>query len=228
MWWEVSREEICMVDCSFCFVCDAVLACFTSGRSAGIPGCAPYHADVAQAEESFRILLGLTDPKATRWDGSLSVNVGEVVRLEPWRFEEGDALQREASGWKLSTRTFKLMTFASRLFWPDPNPVVANGVVATFGQLRPESTVEVKTAQGNFQFRPAELSYGSAVKLLGGRVMVDRVPSSQPVVQPPGDHDYPAAASDREGNVLGGLHEVHAKPEILGYPFGVVRADQGL
>jgi hypothetical protein len=52
-------------------------------------------------EVTCRILLGLTDTESTRWDGSLSVTSGTVVRLEPWRFDDGDTLQD--TSWKLST-----------------------------------------------------------------------------------------------------------------------------
>ena len=76
--------------------------------------------------------------------------------------------------------------------------------------------MEVKAAQENFQFRPADLTYGSTVKLLWGRVMVDQVPVSQQVTPPPGDHDYPAAASDSAGNVWVACVKFSPNPKFLG------------
>src|SRR5215471_973850 len=71
-------------------------------------------------EVSFRIILGLTDTISTPWDGSISVTAGTLTHLEPWRFDEDDALNG-ASSWKLSTHQV-------RLFGSGPNrPVVANG-----------------------------------------------------------------------------------------------------
>ncbi len=162
-----------------------------------------------EEEISFRILMGLTDTKAARWDGSLSVTAGTVARIEPWRFDDDDSLEG-TSGWKLSTHQ-------TRVFGAGANrPVVANGVVATFRNLTLSSEVRVETAQGSFQFHPNDLQYGAALKLLGGRVMVDRVPASSQVTSPPADHDYPATASDREGNVWVAYMKFTPNPKFLG------------
>ena len=160
-------------------------------------------------EVSFRIILGLTDTKSTSWDGSISVTAGTLRHLEPWRFDEDDALNG-ASGWKLSTHQV-------RLFGSGPNrPVVANGFVATFGNLTPGSEIRVQTSQGNFAFHPSDLSYGASAKLLAGRVMVDRVPVSTQVTSGVADHDYPAAAADRQGNIWVAYMKFTPNPKFLG------------
>jgi hypothetical protein len=46
--------------------------------------------------------------------------------------------------------------------------------------------------------------------------MVDRVPSSRRLTPPPGDHDYPAAASDRDGNVWVAYVRFAPNPKFLG------------
>lgn len=164
---------------------------------------------LSEEETSFRILLGLTDTKATRWDGSLSVTRGTVVRLEPWRFDDVDTLDG-TTGWKLSTHP-------TRVFLAGANrPVVANGIVATFHNLTPTSEVRVETAQGSFKFHPEDLPYGAQGKFLDARVMVDRVPSSAQVTTGVADHDYPAAAVDRDGNAWVAYVKFTPHPKFLG------------
>ncbi len=159
---------------------------------------------------SFRILLGLTDQEDTKWDGSLSVSPGTIARLEPWRFDGEDHLEGN-TGWKISTHP-------ARAFGQGQGRVVvANGVVVTFSGLAPESRVRVETAQGNFQFRPADLDYGASARLLGGRAMVDRVPPTEQITNTAGqDHDYPAAAADREGNIWVAYERFSPNPKFLG------------
>ena len=162
------------------------------------------------SEMSFRILLGLTDTKVTPWDGTISVTEGTIVSLEPWRFDDNDAVNG-TSGWKLSTHQV-------RVFGAGPNrPVAANGIVATFRNLAPASEVLVQTAQGKFQFHLNDLHYGAAIKLLGGRVMVDRVPTSAQVTRSAHDNDdYPASAVDRQGNVWLAYMRFTPNPKFLG------------
>ena len=52
---------------------------------------------------AFRILLGVTDREPAQWDGSLSVRPGNVVRIDGWRFKDGDSTDSKSS-WKASTR----------------------------------------------------------------------------------------------------------------------------
>lgn len=214
------------------FLCAALLTLFyvfAANYAEHTSVAAPVAPSAQNQESSFRILLGLRDSQPTHWDGSLSVSHGTVARLEPWRPENNDSLQG-TSRWRISTHELVLqpieyvflgipppvMLNGKYVFSGDTKPVVANGVVATFSRLALDSTVQVNTIQGNFQFRPGELTHGSALKLLGGSVMVDRVPPSQQVTQPPGDHDYPAAGSDREGNVWVAYVKFSPNPKFLG------------
>src|SRR4026209_2982270 len=156
-------------------------------------------------ETSFRILFGLTDANTTKWDGSLTVQPGRVARVEPWRFDEDDTLDQASAGsptarWKMSTHPARAFAAAAAGAAVRPN-VVANGIIATFRELTPNSVVSVETAQGKFQFRPSDISYGRTLKRLDGRTMVDRVPSSTAVARSRDDQDFPASAVDREGRV---------------------------
>src|SRR5215831_14061083 len=153
-----------------------------------------FHTSVAAAEEetAFRILFGMTDRESTKWDGALGVSQGATAR------------------WKISTRQ-------GRAFAAQPQrPVVANGVIVTFRNLTSASEVSVETAQGKFSFRPVDLPYGKAVKPLEGRVMVDRVTASERIAGSRDEQDYPAAATDREGNVWVAYAQFTPNPKFTG------------
>jgi hypothetical protein len=171
-------------------------------------------------EASFRILFGLNDANSTKWDGSLTVQPGRIARVEPWRFDEDDALGEVSAGsptarWKMNTHPAR--AFAAAALGPAARQnVVANGIVATFRELTPDSVVSVETAQGKFQFRPSDISYGKTLKLLDGRTMVDRVPSSTAVARSRDDQDFPASAVDREGRVWVTYLQFKPNPKFLG------------
>ena len=132
-----------------------------------------------------------------------------MVRLESWRFDDGDRIEGTAS-WKLSTHP-------ARVFGANPDrPVVCNGVVATFRGLAPPSQIEVTTAQGKFTFHPDDLPYGKSARFLDGRALVDRVPASRPVVQSKDESDYPAAAVDRDGNIWVAYLNFAVNPKFTG------------
>jgi hypothetical protein len=163
---------------------------------------APPIAAAPEDEWSFRILLGVTDRQSVKWDGSLSVSSGVVARVEPWRFDLDDRLESRAEN--SASVSWKLSTHPARAFGgqnPQNQPIVANGVIVSLRGLNSSSEVSVETAQGNFKFRPADIGYGKAAKFLEGRAMVDRVPAANNLSRSKDEQDYPASATDREGNV---------------------------
>jgi hypothetical protein len=172
-------------------------------------------AGVAAAEEeiSLRLLFGMTDRESVKWDGSLTISPGAIARIEPWRFDEDDKLE-ESSG---SAARWKMATRQGRAFGAAPQrPVAANGLIVTFRDLTSASQVSVETVQGKFSFRPADVPYGQAVKLLDGRVMVDRVTASAQITKSREEQDYPAAAADREGSVWVAYAQFTPNPKFTG------------
>lgn len=181
------------------FVSLALLYTFTfNSRSVAVSS--PVSA-APEDEWSFRILFGMTDQTSAKWDGSLTISSGAVARVEPWRFDQDDKLEEITSG--TSSARWKLSTHRARAFGANAQqqPVVANGIIATFAKLSSASEVSVETAQGKFAFRPSEIVYGKPVKFMEGRVMIDRVPPSHPLSRTRPDQDYPASVADRAGNV---------------------------
>src|SRR5215813_5391048 len=195
--------------------CLALIAWFlpSTRNLTGNAGAVPISVAAAEDESAYRILFGMTDRESAKWDGSLTVSAGAIARIDPWRFDEDDKIE-EGSG---ATARWKASTRQGRVFGAQPQrPVVANGVTVTFSNLTSASEVSVETAQGKFSFRPADLPYGKAVKLLEGRVMVDRVTAGERIAGSRDEQDYPAAAADREGNVWVAYAQFTPNPKFTG------------
>ena len=151
---------------------------------------------------SFRMVLGETQQKPGDYSGTVSLSAGKVVRLAGWRFFKGDAVQG-TSGWRLE---IKRAAFENQP--NDPTPLTAQGpvlnvipagVVATV-EAPPSASVQVRSAQGNFEFPIRDLTHDRVLWFQGGDVMVQRTPTPQRVSEPSAEeHDYPSLALTRQG-----------------------------
>ncbi len=143
-----------------------------------------------------RLILGANDTQAQVWDGSLVLRGGgRVTALEGWRFAASDQILPPDS-WKCSTRQMRVRNAnAGR------QPVVGNGVVVQLAGVSDASTLEVKTAQGEFRLRLGDIPFGKSAKLLEGRVLADRIPAAARLTETVEEEDYPAAAVGASGEV---------------------------
>ncbi len=161
------------------------------------------------AGASFRIVVGIGDKKATPWDGSLTVSPGAIESIRGWRFAPEDSTD-SVSTWKASTRRTQ------------PNnprnygPMLDNGIIVTTRSEDNSSRFEVKTVQGNFSFRAAELGWGETKRFLGGRVQVDRVPVVTELTDSTDEQDYPAIAQSDDAVYVSYVEFVHANRAIEG------------
>src|SRR5579864_8227415 len=141
--------------------------------------------ECADASTGVRVLLGLGDKAATKWDGSASCSGADIQLVELWRFGAGDSVN--GSSWQASTRPIRY--FGGRGQFPRQEiPIVANGVILKLSDA-PDAEVSIRTAQGNFTFRLRDIPYGKSLKLLSGRVMVDRVPGAIQLTNSPEEED---------------------------------------
>lgn len=151
----------------------------------------------AKAQIGVRVLLGVTDEAATKWDGSVSAEGTRVTRLDPWRFGKEDAINDDGS-WQISTRP--VLSFFHLIVHRTP-PIGDNGIIVWLSEENPNAEIKVKTVQGNFEFRLSDLPYGRYVYELGGRVALDRVPANTQLTNTPDEEDYPAAAVGANGEI---------------------------
>ena len=147
------------------------------------------------AETGVRILFGVGDREASKWDGGLTVSApAQVASMEAWRADQGDELLA-GHRWKLSVHRIRLFGAAA------VRPFVANGVLLQLKGDSAATEVKVETAQGNFTFKLGDLAFGKALVQLNGRVQVDRIPVTAALTNDKEEQDYPAAARAANGDV---------------------------
>jgi len=161
-----------------------------------------------QSAAGVRLVLGLTDKSGTKWDGSVSAEGARITAVDPWRFEGDDAVL-DGNSWRVSTHPIRLFGGAR----DGAPPVVANGVIVWLAGAGESTELKVKTAQGDFTVRLADIPYGKIQHALEGRAMADRVPPAAQITGTPEEQDYPAAAADQQGNVWLAYLEFRHNPD---------------
>ena len=150
------------------------------------------------AGTGIRVILGLTDREPTAWDGKVTARDAQISSLEPWRFEGQDAVQG-TSGWRVRLHPIRL--FGGGAAAGAQRPLVGNGVIVRLASAGSGASLHFDTQQGNFDVALSEIPYGKSARALGGRVLVDRIPPSTRITSSPEEEDYPAAATDKNGNI---------------------------
>ncbi|MBI1789183.1 MAG: DUF3604 domain-containing protein [Acidobacteria bacterium] len=150
---------------------------------------------------SLRVRFGLGDREPASWDGSVSAANGEVLEVRNWHPRPGDRVDRR--GWSLSTR--KGTNFARRA-WEEEIP---SGVVEYLNipglildvKATEATTLELATRQGTFVVTPRRVEAGSPLRALGGRVVVDRVPTARKLSAPDYQSDFASMLGGANGEV---------------------------
>lgn len=151
---------------------------------------------------SFLITFGYQRQSEKVYDGTLHVRGGRLLKLEKWRFLEGDSITA-ADAWKLRIHR---IAFENQPDQPNtiPNASPARNLVPAglIAAIEPSATsVSVETAQGNFEIPVDRLEYGRPLRFLGDDVIVQRVADTEQL-SPDGreEHDYPSAALSKSGS----------------------------
>ncbi len=141
------------------------------------------------ATASFRVRLGASDRVPRSWSGTLDAEGGEVVNLRLWRPRPGDSVQSNTA-WTVSTRSGPIF---QRRPWEEERvdaptaPILVPGLIVDVRQAR---AVNFQTPQGSFRVEVDALKTGEPVRLLGGSVVVDRVPAAQLLSAPEYQNDF--------------------------------------
>ncbi len=121
--------------------------------------------------------LGQNAEAVDAWDGRIQVSGGELLKLEERHFSANDELTGENS-WRASTRREQVAGFA-RMNYNEMSPAHLPptqfspiGLFATV-ETGGNTQVSVKTRQGNFEFRVADIGEDPS-KFLQDRAMVGR------------------------------------------------------
>ncbi len=175
---------------------------------------------------AVRILVGVGDRQVQPWDGRVSVDQGEVVDVEGYRFRKGDELT-DRGGWKARSHIIRKVAAKKAAIakvkgkTPGPStvgPTVApNGVIVTLKSPTDAAlTLTFDGNRGTVKIPLAELADGSTHAYHDGKVVAQRVPPSAAVLEGDSQDDFPAAVADDQGGVW--VAYVHHEPlgaEIL-------------
>jgi hypothetical protein len=112
------------------------------------------------AEVGVRVLLGITDKQAAKWDGSASIDRGRITKTDPWRFSKEDEILGESS-WKASTAPLMTRTAA------EAKTVVDNGVILWLTGEDENSTVQDEDRARGLQRAPGDIPYGKFATCAG-------------------------------------------------------------
>ena len=173
-------------------------------------GCSPRQERglVLPNQTTFRLTFGAGDATPADWSGSVEVAGGRVVSLASWRFDKDDKLNAQGNSWTCSTRLAAVLD--PKYWWLGAVHVVPKDMAVPAGALIPNglyvtvegtSEVRVKTRQGDFSFRPADLHFGEPLKVLNGRAEVERAPAALNLTAGDGhEDDFPTVAFDSDSN----------------------------
>ena len=155
-----------------------------------------------QETVSVRVRFGLLDTKETRWDGSVSVSDGELLRISDWHPRPENAVNADGT-WRLATH--KGVNYNWRAYENLPDRPVriyywTPGVVLDL-RAGPASKVRVKTAQGDFTFAVEEMHLAQPRQYLGGAAVVERVPTVEKLSTDAFEDDFAAILGGPEGKV---------------------------
>ena len=163
------------------------------------------------------LLFGIGDAAPTTWDGSLSIQGGEILSIDPHRQEPPDRILPQG-GWRLRTDVVRVMLRSG---------VSGHGGAEYREELLPKgiwlrgsgtaaTEVTIKTTEGEFSFKPMQMRFGPWANFLDGRAAVQRTP---PATDLSGtelrQHDSPAIAAEADGTLWTAWYSYHDRREEL-------------
>ena len=151
---------------------------------------------------ALNIEFGIKDAVPQTWDGSLSIDKGEIVDLRGHQFKEGESIGPDHS-WVARTDPWVRPTGGMHPHeLPFPHVTRVQTVGVTLYYRAPEdATVSVSTVNGDFFFRPADLPPSDAMHILSTKVEVRRVPPVEAVTTDEYEDDYPAMVISDDGTL---------------------------
>ncbi|MEZ5355140.1 MAG: hypothetical protein R2762_21105 [Bryobacteraceae bacterium] len=127
------------------------------------------------ADALFAVRLGATDTAETKWDGSVEVINGELVKLTGYEMRIDDIVD-PPNRFTVSTRKaflFPKRPHDSDLYIDSPGPNILSPRLFVYVKGPESAEVQLNTAQGNYRFSLRD-HYRS---FNGGRVVVERLPT---------------------------------------------------
>ena len=169
--------------------------------------------------DSFRITFGGADREVADWSGGIGSQQGAVEIVASYHFALEESY--DATSWKCGNQWDGKLQMEPKDAAAFPGTRWKGVVVNVEGPGR--TVVEIKTRQGNARFRPEQVRFQERLKLLDGRIRVERVPEMRPLSGEKGDDDYPALTVGPDGRVWvawisfqGGADRIHLRSSTNG------------
>jgi hypothetical protein len=223
------------------------------GRSAAAPdqGEPSRSASLDTGTTVIRVLLGLGDTETTSWDGKVTLDKGELVGVEPWRFRQGARVAGPAAWESRSLGLLKSDEAKARYAIkkalakkkqarkkqvevqakdshggpaPAGSSVVPTGILVRVNAPA-DATLTVATAHGSAAIKLADLAGGNARRYLDGRMEARRVPSTALLAGGPLEQDFPVAVADGKGGAwVAYVEHSHRGPKVMESPTEVPKS----
>lgn len=150
------------------------------------------------------IWMGVRATAPEKWDGSVRVEGGTLLKLDCRHFSAGDEIA-DGKSWRAKTRVDQVAAYADIHYTelrPGAVPEVRHQPVGVYVRLdAPASAlVHVETAQGNFDIPLAGLTL-EPTSVLQGKALVMRVPFEQKLSDSAYEDDEPSIAALPNGAV---------------------------
>ncbi len=138
-----------------------------------------------------KILFG-NDKKKADWDGQLEIDDGRVHTMVGFCLETWDKLNPKTKSWRMLTA---VKNTGRGVSYAEPT----RGFLAEI-ETTDKTVVRIRTKQGNFEFKPGDLSPGRPTKALDGRATVEALGTASLVADSNTDDDFASIAIDDKGH----------------------------
>ena len=151
---------------------------------------------------ALNVEFGIKDNEPNSWNGSLSIDKGEIAELRGHQFKEGESIGPNNS-WTARTDPWVPSTggmHPHELPFPHVTRVQAVGVTVYY-RAPNDATISVKTVNGDFFFKPSDLPASDSMHILSTRVEVRRVPTVEAVTTDEFEDDYSVMVISEAGSL---------------------------
>ena len=138
--------------------------------------------------------------EATVWDGQLGVSQGRVREIRLWQADPRDMI--DGTSWKVTTRRAIPWSAAQREKGYSNMPFRDSALVIELQDTAPETRLEFKTAQGDFDLLLKEIPPGTAKPALKGLARVSRMANTATILSAPTEDDFASAAIGHDGKLV--------------------------
>lgn len=179
-----------------CFAATLAVVLWRFSSSAAGQITRPQPAPPPDETQSLTLVFGAKDTEPSKWDGSISLSAGEILKVAGYHFT--DACKVEGSAWVCSTHPWGIFSAGmhpDERPQPQPTAMEPVGITVTF-RAPAGAEFRVKVPRGEFSFRPMDVPPAGGIFPLAATVEIYRVPNVEQVTTEQYEDDYPSIAAD--------------------------------